>query len=149
MNWWTDAVQPKIEQDLYIDDDFDSFMIVDDDKEAKNNDNIIDIKPKNEQIKNSVEEKIHESAPEDYIDVEKSLNTMIIEVFSGSENEVSYIKTTPSHPRNRLRQKFNKEDEKKKEKREVIVVGDKDDEDSDFNFVRVTPSHPRDDHIEK
>ena len=30
-----DAVQPKIEQDLYIDDDFDSFMIVDDDKKAK------------------------------------------------------------------------------------------------------------------
>ena len=124
-------------------------MIVDDDKEAKNNDNIIDIKPKNEQIKNSVDEKIHESAPEDYIDVEKSLNTMIIEVFSGSEDEVSCIKTTPSHPRNRLRQKLNKEDEKKKLKREVIVVGDKDDEDSDFNFVRVTPSHPRDDHIEK
>ena len=27
----TDAVHPKIEQDLYIDDDFNSFMIVDDD----------------------------------------------------------------------------------------------------------------------
>ena len=74
---------------------------------------------------------------------------MIIKVFSDSEDEVSYIKTTPSHPRNRLRQKLNKEDEKKKEKREVTVVGDKDDEDSDFNFVRVTPSHPRDDRIEK
>ena len=30
-----DAVQPKIEQDLYTDDDFDPFMIVDDDKEVK------------------------------------------------------------------------------------------------------------------
>ena len=43
---------------LYIDDDFDSFMIVDDDKKAKNNDNVIDVKPENEQIKNSVDEKI-------------------------------------------------------------------------------------------
>ena len=30
-----DAVQPKIEQDLYTDDDFAPFMIVDDDKEVK------------------------------------------------------------------------------------------------------------------
>ena len=30
-----DAVQPKIEQDLYTDDDFDPFMIVDDNKEVK------------------------------------------------------------------------------------------------------------------
>ena len=30
-----DAVQPRTEQDLYIDNDFDSFMIVDDDKEVK------------------------------------------------------------------------------------------------------------------
>ena len=36
-------------------------MIVDDDKEAKNNDNIIDVKPKNEQIKNSADEKIYVS----------------------------------------------------------------------------------------
>ena len=53
-----DAAQTKIEQDLYIDDDFDSFMIVDHDKKAKNNDNAIDVKPENEQIKNSVDEKI-------------------------------------------------------------------------------------------
>ena len=30
-----DAVQPKIEQDLYIEDDFDSFMIVNDGKKVK------------------------------------------------------------------------------------------------------------------
>ena len=41
-----DAIQPKIEQDLYIDDDFDSFMIVDDDKKAKNNNNVIDVNQK-------------------------------------------------------------------------------------------------------
>ena len=98
-----DAVQPKIEQDLYIDDDFDSFMIVDDDKKAKNNDNVIDVKPENEQIKNSVDEKICISLPEDYSDVEKSLNTTVIEISSSSEDEVNYTKTTPSHPRNRLR----------------------------------------------
>ena len=84
-----DAVQPRTEQDLYIDNDFDSFMIVDDDKEVKHNDNIIDVKPKNEQIKTSVDEKIHVSPPEDYIDVEKSLNTTVIEISSGSEDEVS------------------------------------------------------------
>ena len=33
----------------------------DDDKEVKHNDNIIDVKPKNEQIKTSVDEKIHVS----------------------------------------------------------------------------------------
>ena len=59
----TDAVQPKIEQDFYTDDDFDSFMIVGDDKKAKNNDNVIDVKPENEQIKNSVDEKIRISPP--------------------------------------------------------------------------------------
>ena len=89
-----DAVQPRTEQDLYIDNDFDSFMIVDDDKEVKHNDNIIDVKPKNEQIKTSVDEKIHVARPEDYINVEKSLNTTVIEISSGSEDEVSY---NPGH----------------------------------------------------
>ena len=74
--------------------------------------------------------------------VKKSSNLTVIEISSSSE--VSYIKTTPSHPRDRLRQKLNKEDEKKKEKEEVIVVGDNDDEDNNVDFVRVTPSHPRD-----
>ena len=73
-----DAVQPKIEQDLYIEDDFDSFMIVNDGKKVKNNDNVIDVKPENEQIKNSVDKKIRISPPEDYINVKKSLNTTVI-----------------------------------------------------------------------
>ena len=98
-----DAAQTKIKQDLYIDDDFDSFMIVDDDKKAKNNDNVIDVKPENEQIKNSIDEQIRIYPPKDYIDVEKSLNTRVKEISSSSEMEVSYIKTTPSHPRDRLR----------------------------------------------
>ena len=89
-------------------------MIVFDDKKAKNNDNVIDVKPENEQIKNSVDKKIRISPPEDYINVKKSLNTTVIEISSSSEDEVSYIKTTPSHPRERLRRKLNKEDEKKK-----------------------------------
>ena len=100
-------------------------MIVDDDKEAKNNDNIIDVKPKNEQIKNSADEKIYVSPPEDYVDVGKSLNAMIREISSGSEDEVSYIKTTPSHPRDetiRLRQKLNKEDKKKRKKGKLLLL---------------------------
>ena len=112
-------------------------------KKAKNNDNVIDVKPENEQIKNSINEKIRISSPKDYIDVKKSLNTSVIEISSSSEDEVRYIKTTPSHPRDKRRQKLNKDDEKKKEKGEVIVVGDNDDEDNDVDFVRVTSSHPR------
>ena len=113
-------------------------------KKQKNNDNVIDVKPENEQIKNNVDKKIRISPPKDYIDVEKSLNTTVIKVSSSSEDEVSYIKTTPSHPRDSLRRKLNKEDKKKKEKEEVIVVGDNDDDDNEVDFVRVTPSHPRD-----
>ena len=60
-----DAVQPNIEQDLYTDEDFDSFMIVDDDEKVKNNDNVIDVKPENEQVKNSVNEKTRISPPKD------------------------------------------------------------------------------------
>ena len=74
-------------------------MIADDDKEGKHNDNIIDVKPKNEQIKNSAHEKNHVSPHDDYVDVGKSLNATIREISSGSEDEVSYIKTTPSNPR--------------------------------------------------
>ena len=145
-----DATEPKIEQDLYIDNDLDSFIFADN---SENNDDfmVIDVKPKNEQIKREVvsddddkTKKFHISPPEDYIHIEKSLNTMIIEISSGSEDEVTYVKTTPSHLRGRLRRKLNKEDKKKKEKREVIVVGDNDDEDNEVDFVREIPSHPRD-----
>ena len=65
------------------------------------------------------------SPPEDYVDVGKSLNAMIREISSGSEDEVSYIKTTPSHPRDetiRLRQKLNKEDKKKRKKGKLLLL---------------------------
>ena len=72
---------------------------------------VIDAKLKNEQIKRKEDsdedddetKKIYISPSEDYADIEKSLNTMVIEISSDSENEVSYIKKTPSHPRDRLR----------------------------------------------
>ena len=44
-----DAMQPKIEQDLYIDDDLDSFMFVDEPKNF-NDSVVIDVKLNNEQI---------------------------------------------------------------------------------------------------
>ena len=90
-----DAIEPKIEQDLYIDNDLDSFIIADN---SENNDDfmVIDVKPKNEQIKREVvsddddkTKKFHISPLEDYIHIEKSLNTMIIEISSGSEDEVT------------------------------------------------------------
>ena len=170
-----DIVQPKIEQDLYIGDELDLFMFV---NEPENNE-VIDVN----------DDKIQISPPVDYTDIKKSLNTTVIKISSGSEDEITYVKTTPSHPRDRLRQKqgeitcvktthshprdglrqkqdeitylkttlshprdrlrqkLNKKDEEKKEKGEIIVVGndvDDDDEDKDVDFLRMTPSHSRD-----
>ena len=100
-----DTIEPKIEQYLYTDNDLDSFMFVD--GSENNGDSIvIDVKPKNEQIKREVgsdddekTKKIYISPPEDYIDIEKSLNATVIEISPGSEDEVSYVKRTPSHLR--------------------------------------------------
>ena len=64
---------------------------------------------------------------------------MVIEISPNSENEVNYIKSTPSHPRIRLRQKLNNNERQ----REVVVVGDNDNKDNDIDFLRITPSHPR------
>ena len=108
---------------------------------------VIDVKLKNEQIKRKEDsdddddetKKIYISPSEDYADIEKSLNTMVIEISSDSENEVSYIKKTPSHPRDRLRWKLNN----KEREGEVVIAGDNNDEDNDIDFLRVTPSHPR------
>ena len=82
--------------------------------------------------------KIHISPPEDYVDIEKSLNATVIETSSDSEDEVTYTKTTPSHPRDRLRRII------KEEEKQVIVVGDNNDEYNGIDFIRITPSHPRD-----
>ena len=68
--------------------------IFDDDKEVKHNDNIIDVKPKNEQIKTSVDEKIHVSPSRRLHRRKKSLNTTVIEISPGSEDEVIY---NPGH----------------------------------------------------
>ena len=63
----------------------------------------------------------------------------MVEISSDSENEVSYIKTTHSHTRDRLRQKLND----KEREGEDVIVGDNNDEDNDIDFVRVTPFHAR------
>ena len=73
------------------------------------------------------------------VDINKSLNTTVMEISSDSENEVSYIKTTPSHPIDRLTQKLNN----KGKEGEVVLVGDNNEEGNDIDFVRITPSHPR------
>ena len=124
-----DAVQPKIEQDIYNDDELDSFMFVD---EQSKNEEVIDVKPSKIEISDN---KIQISPPEDYNDIKKLLNTTVIEISSDSEDdEVTYIKTTPSHPRDRLRRKLNKKDEG-----EVVRLINEND---DVDFRRVTPSHP-------
>ena len=48
-----DAI-PKIEQDLYVDNDLDSFTFADYDSESKSDSMVIDVKPKNEQVKREV-----------------------------------------------------------------------------------------------
>ena len=55
-----DAVQPKIEQDIYNDDELDSFMFVD---EQSKNEEVIDVKPSKIEISDN---KIQISPPEDY-----------------------------------------------------------------------------------
>ena len=75
----TDATKPKIEQDLYIDNDIDSFMFVDEPKND-NDSMVIDVKLKTEQIQRKVDsndddddktKKIHIFPSEDYADIEK------------------------------------------------------------------------------
>ena len=54
-----DAI-PKIEQDLYIDDDLDSFMFADYDSENNSDSIVIDVKPKNEQVKRKVDSDVED-----------------------------------------------------------------------------------------
>ena len=109
-----DAVQPKIEQDLYIGDELDSFMFVDE--------------PEINEVINVNDDKIQISPPVDYTDIKKSLNTTnkkkyhhVIKISSASEDEITYVKSTPSHPRDRLRWKQD-----------------------EITYVKTTHSHPRD-----
>ena len=46
---------PKIEQNLYIDDDLNSFMFADSDSENNSDSMVIDVRPKKEQVKSKVE----------------------------------------------------------------------------------------------
>ena len=45
---------PKIEQNLYIDDDLNSFMFADSDSENNSDSMVIDVRPKKEQVKSKV-----------------------------------------------------------------------------------------------
>ena len=54
-----DAI-PKIEQDLYIDDDLNSFMFADYDSENNSDSVVIDVKPKNEQVKRKVDSDVED-----------------------------------------------------------------------------------------
>ena len=46
---------PKIEQNLYIDDDLNSFMFAESDSENNSDSMVIDVRPKKEQVKSKVE----------------------------------------------------------------------------------------------
>ena len=60
-----DAAQPKIEQDLYIEDDLDSFMFVDEPKND-NDSMVIDVKLRNEQIKRNDDDNDDETKKSTY-----------------------------------------------------------------------------------
>ena len=86
-----DSIQPKTEEDIYTDDELDSYVFQDDDETLAY------------QTKTEVEEdKTEIDALEDYGNISKSLNTTVIEL-SSYEEEPMYITTTPSYPRDRLK----------------------------------------------
>ena len=60
-----DAAQPKIKQDLYIEDDLDSFMFVDESKND-NDSMVIDVKLRNEQIKRNDDDNDDETKKSTY-----------------------------------------------------------------------------------
>ena len=117
-----DTVQPKNEEDIYIDDGLDSYMFQDDDE-------TIDYSSKTEME----EDKIQMDASEDYANITKSLDTTITEISSDDEeDEPMYVSTRPSHPRDRL---------KRIRKSDVVGLVL---ENNDVGFVKVNLSHPRD-----
>ena len=116
-----DSIQPKNEEDIYIDDELDSYVF-------QNEDETIDYQTKTE----VEEDKIEIDALEDYANISKSLNTTVLEISSDEEEEPMYITTTPSHPRDRLKRKL---------KSDVAGVALKNE---DVEFLKVNTSHPRD-----
>ena len=68
-----EVAQPKIEQDLYTEDDLDSFMFVDEPKND-NDSMVIDVKLRNEQIKKNDDDNDDETKISTYL----LLKTMLI-----------------------------------------------------------------------
>ena len=113
-----DTVQSKTEEDIYIDDELNSYMFQDD-----------------EEMKAEIEEdKIKMEVPEDYANIAKPLDATVIEISSDEEgeDEPMYITTTPSHLRDRLRRI-------RKSVVAALVL-----ENDDVEFVKVNTFHPRD-----
>ena len=116
-----DSIQPKNEEDIYINDELDSYVFQDDHETF------------DYQTKTEVEEdKIEINVLEDYANISKSLNTTVIEISSDEEEEAMYITTTPSHQRDRLKRK------RKSDVAGVVLEND------DVEFLKVNPSHHRD-----
>ena len=116
-----DSIQPKNKEDIYIDDELDSYVLQGDDE-------TIDYRTKTKVEK----DKIEIDALKDYANISKSLNTTVIEISSHEEEEPMYITTTPSHPRNKLKPK------RKSDVAGVVL------ENVDVEFLKVNPSHLRD-----
>ena len=87
-----DSIQPKNEEDIYTEDELDSYVFQDDDE-------TIDYQTKTE----VEEDKIEIDALEDYANISKSLHTTMIEISSDEEEEPMYITTTPSYTSDRLK----------------------------------------------
>ena len=78
------------------------------------------------------EDKIETDALEDCANISNSLNTTVIEISSDEEEEPMHISTTPSRPRDRLKQI------RKSDLAWVVLEND------DVEFLKVNPSRPRD-----
>ena len=80
-----DGIQPKNEEDIYIDDELDSYVFQDDDE-------TIDYRTKTKVEK----DKIEIDALKDYANISKSLNTTVIEISSHAEEEpIHYHNSIP------------------------------------------------------
>ena len=116
-----DSIQPKNEEDIYINDELDSYVFQDDNE-------TFDYQTKTEVEK----DKIEINVLEDYANISKSLNTAVIEISSDQEEEAMYFTTTPSYQRDRLKRK------RKSDVAGVVLEND------DVEFLKVNPSHLRD-----
>ena len=77
---------PKFEQDLYIDDDLDSFMFAVYDSENNSDSMVIDVKPKTEQVKRKVDSDVEDETKKSTYLLLKTMLTLKNHYIQPSQN---------------------------------------------------------------